>query len=201
MLIKNGLILSPDTGLQTRGDLQITDGIITRIETSGTLTPQPGEQVIDASSYVVAPGLVDIHVHFRDPGLTYKEDIHTGAMAAAAGGFTTVICMANTKPIADCPEVITDILTRAKKEPVRILQTGAVSVGMKGEALTDFEALAAAGACGFTDDGIPLTDEKLTEQAMRRAKALNLPLSFHEEDPAFIEKSGQTVQLRRSLRM
>ena len=111
MLIKNGLILSPDTGLQTRGDLQITDGIITRIETSGTLTPQPGEQVIDASSYVVAPGLVDIHVHFRDPGLTYKEDIHTGAMAAAAGGFTTVICMANTKPVVDCPEVITDILT------------------------------------------------------------------------------------------
>ena len=98
MLIKNGLILSPDTGLQTRGDLRITDGIITEIETSGTLTPQPGEQVIDASSYVVAPGLVDIHVHFRDPGLTYKEDIHTGAMAAAAGGFTTVICMANTKP-------------------------------------------------------------------------------------------------------
>ena len=83
MLIKNGLILSPDTGLQTRGDLRITDGIITEIETSGTLTPQPGEQVIDASSYVVAPGLVDIHVHFRDPGLTYKEDIHTGAMAAA----------------------------------------------------------------------------------------------------------------------
>ena len=190
MRIKNGLILSPDTNLQARGDLRITDGIISEIETSGTLNPQPGEQVIDASSCVVAPGLIDIHVHFRDPGLTYKEDLHTGAMAAAAGGFTTVICMANTKPVADCPEIITDILTRAKKEPVRILQTGAVSVGMKGETLTDFEALAAAGACGFTDDGIPLTDEEITKQAMRRAKALNLPLSFHEEDPAFIEKSG-----------
>lgn len=169
MLIKNGLILSPDTGLQTRGDLQITDGIITRIETSGTLTPQPGEQVIDASSYVVAPGLVDIHVHFRRAwALLIRRHPHRRLCRCAA--VTTVICMANTKPVVDCPEVITDILTRAEKEPVRILQTGAVSVGMKGEALTDFEALAAAGACGFTDDGIPLTDEKLTEQAMRRRK-------------------------------
>ena len=108
----------------------ITDGIITRIETSGTvLTPQPGEQVIDASSYVVAPGLVDIHVHFRDPGLTYKEDIHTGAMAAGSRRIHNRHLHGKHKTgCRTARSVITDILTRAKKEPVRILQTGAVSV-------------------------------------------------------------------------
>ena len=190
MLIQNGLILFPDTKQQLSGDLRIKDGVIFEIETCGILKPEPGETVIDASSCTVAPGLVDIHVHFRDPGFTYKEDIHTGAMAAAAGGFTTVICMANTKPVADNPKMVSDILARAKEEPIRVLQTGAVSVGMKGMELTDFEALVKAGACGFTDDGIPLTDEKLVEEAMQRAKALDLPLSFHEEDPVFIEKPG-----------
>lgn len=187
MLIKHGLIVSPGNQLQTTADLRITDGTIAAL---GTLEPQPGEEVIDASSCVIAPGLVDIHVHFRDPGLTYKEDLHTGAMSAAAGGFTAVICMANTKPTVDDPEVLADILSRAKAEPIHVLQSAAVSVGMKGQELTDFDALAAAGACGFTDDGIPLLDETLTVQAMQRAKNLNLPLSFHEEDPRFIQKSG-----------
>lgn len=187
MLIKHGLIVSPGNQLQTTADLRITDGTIAAL---GTLEPQPGEEVIDASSCVIAPGLVDIHVHFRDPGLTYKEDLHTGAMSAAAGGFTAVICMANTKPAVDDPEVLADILSRAKAEPIHVLQSAAVSVGMKGQELTDFDALAAAGACGFTDDGIPLLDETLTVQAMQRAKNLNLPLSFHEEDPRFIQKSG-----------
>ena len=132
MLIQNGLILFPDTKQQLSGDLRIKDGVIFEIETCGILKPEPGETVIDASSCTVAPGLVDIHVHFRDPGFTYKEDIHTGAMAAAAGGFTTVICMANTKPVADNPKMVSDILARAKEEPIRVLQTVAVSVGMKG---------------------------------------------------------------------
>ena len=190
MLIKNGLIVSPGNQLEQPADLRIRNGIIETIAAANSLTAEPDEQVLDASSLVIAPGLIDIHVHFRDPGLTYKEDLHTGAMAAAAGGYTTVICMANTKPVVDTPETLTDILTRAKEEKIHILQCASISRGMKGQELTDFHALRDSGACGFTDDGIPLLDESLVQSAMLQAKTLNVPLSFHEEDPFFIEKSG-----------
>ncbi len=187
MLIKNGHVLSPGNHMDTKADIRVRNGKIAAI---GALDAEDGERVIDASSCIVAPGLVDIHVHFRDPGLTYKEDLHTGALSAAAGGFTTVICMANTKPPVDCPEVLSQLLKRAEKEPVRVLSCATVSKGLKGTELTDFEGLAAAGASGFTDDGIPLLDVKLVTEAMNRAKALDLPLAFHEEHPAFIEKAG-----------
>ncbi|MDO4324017.1 MAG: dihydroorotase [Lachnospiraceae bacterium] len=187
MIIKNGTILSPGTGEELHSGLRIADGIITEI---GSLSAKEGEKVVDAAGCIVAPGLVDVHVHFRDPGQTWKEDLHTGAMAAAAGGFTTVVCMANTKPTVDSVEVLTDLVNRAGAEPIHVRFCAAVSRGLRGQELTDFEALAQAGACGLTDDGIPLLDEKLTEKAMQRAKALRLPLSFHEEHPAFIQKSG-----------
>lgn len=187
MLIKNGTILSPANGVEYKADLRINGDIITEI---GSLEPEKNEIIIDASSCIIAPGLVDVHVHFRDPGFTYKEDLHTGALSSAAGGFTTVVCMANTKPAIDNEETLTDLLERAKNEPVRVRFAAAVSRNLKGEELVDFDRLAALGACGFTDDGIPLLDAKLTETAMYKAKELNLPLSFHEEDPAFIEKAG-----------
>ncbi|MCD7715222.1 MAG: dihydroorotase [Lachnospiraceae bacterium] len=191
MLIRNGTILSPGSKEEYRADLRIADGKIAEIAAPGTaLNAQDGEEIIDASSCIVAPGLIDVHVHFRDPGFTYKEDLHTGARAAAAGGFTTVVCMANTKPAVDNPDTLTDLISRAEKEEIRIRFTAAVTKNLKGQELTEFEQLASLGACGFTDDGIPLTDAKLVEAAMRRAKALGLPLSFHEEDPAFIEKAG-----------
>ncbi|MCD8337280.1 MAG: dihydroorotase [Lachnospiraceae bacterium] len=191
MIIKNGTILSPGTQEEYSADLRIADGLIAEIASPGSLSPHPAdEEVLDASSCVIAPGLIDVHVHFRDPGFTWKEDLHTGALAAAAGGFTTVICMANTKPPVDNPDTLSDLLSRAQNEAIRIHFTAAVTTGLSGKDLTDFETLATLGACGFTDDGVPLKDEKLTEQAMRRAKALGLPLSFHEEDPAFIKKSG-----------
>lgn len=220
MLIKNGTLLSPGTQEQFQGDLRIQNGKITEIvvrnistpigqekfsdvsrtvipvknkkysSTSHALTPLEGEKVIDASGCVVAPGLIDVHVHFRDPGQTWKEDLHTGALAAAAGGFTTVVCMANTRPVVDNIEVLSDLCRRAEREAIRIRFAAAVTKGLKGQELTDFEALAAAGACGFTDDGFSLLDERLAAQAMERAHRLGLPLSFHEEHPAFIEKSG-----------
>ena len=180
MLIKNGLIVSPGNQMKQRADLRVRGGVIETVAAANHLTAEPDEQVLNASSLVVAPGLIDIHVHFRDPGLTYKEDLHTGAMAAAAGGYTTVICMANTKPVVDTPETLTDILTRAKQEKIHVLQCASISREMKGQELTDFDALRAAGACGFTDDGIPLLNEALVQYAMLRAKALNVPLSFHE---------------------
>ncbi len=187
MLIKDGTVYSPgnDTILQT--DLRIRNGIISEI---GTLEPQENELVLDASSCIVAPGLVDVHVHFRDPGFTYKEDLHTGARSAAAGGFTTVVCMANTKPAVDNVETLSDLISRAEQEPVRVRFAAALSKDLKGKELTDLDQLAAAGACGFTDDGIPLLDENLVTEAMNRSKELNLPLSFHEEHPFYIEKAG-----------
>ena len=190
MLIQHGTILSPADKKEFPADLRIMDGKITEI---GTLAPLDQEETIDASGCMIAPGLIDVHVHFRDPGLTYKEDLHTGACAAAAGGFTSVVCMANTKPAADSPEVIQNILSRASSEKIRIYQAAAVTRGLKGKELTDFHALAEAGACGFTDDGIPLLDEKIVTEAMEQAKSLDLPLSFHEEDPCFIRQSGSNA--------
>ena len=111
MIIKHGHIFSPGTNQQFVADLRITEDRITEI---GTLEAQEDETVIDAAGCLIAPGLIDVHVHFRDPGFTYKEDLHTGACAAAAGGFTTVVCMANTKPVVDCVEVLSDILKRAE---------------------------------------------------------------------------------------
>ena len=105
---------------------------------------------------VIAPGLIDTHVHFRDPGFTYKEDLHTGSLAAAKGGFTSVVCMANTSPTVDSASVLNDILARAETERIHIYQAASVSRSLKGEEHTDMEALTQAGARGFTDDDIPL---------------------------------------------
>lgn len=187
MIIKNGLIMNPRTNERKQADIRILDGIIREI---GAITPSADEEVLDIRGLTIAPGLIDTHVHFRDPGFTYKEDLHTGSLAAAKGGFTSVICMANTSPVVDSVPVLKDILERAKKEDIRIYQTASVSYGLKGEALTPMEELKGAGACGFTDDGIPLKDAKLCSEAMEMSASLGLPISLHEEDPAFITNNG-----------
>lgn len=198
MLIKNGRVIDPESGFDGLADLLIENGkikkIVKRIDGGADNTvPERvngADEVLDASGMIIAPGLVDVHVHFRDPGLTHKEDIETGAAAAKAGGYTTVVCMANTNPAADNPDTIGYIIEKGKKTGIHVLAAAAVSKGLKGRELTDMDALKACGAAGFTDDGIPLMDEKLVKQAMEKARELNLPLSFHEEDPAFIINNG-----------
>ena len=190
MLIKNGFLIDPASGISKKADLRIADGKILSIADAGSLSAEKNETVIEVEGFVVAPGLVDTHVHFRDPGFTYKEDIHTGSLAAAAGGFTSVICMANTSPVIDSVPVLTELKERESKEAIRIFQAAAVSHGLKGETMTDMKELAEAGACGFTDDGIPLKDAAFLYKAMQTAKELDLPISLHEEDPAFIETNG-----------
>ena len=188
MIIKNGLLVDTVKETVYAADMKIADGKI--VEIAENIEAAENEEVIDASGKYVAPGLIDGHVHFRDPGLTYKEDIHTGALSAAAGGFTTVICKANTKPVVDNVETLKYVLDTGKNEKINVLQAGAVSVGFKGEEMTNFEELLENGATGLTDDGIPLKDEAFVRAAMERAKELDVVLSFHEEDPAFITNNG-----------
>lgn len=189
LLIQNGHILDPYTGLDGQRDILIgDDGAIVRV--AGHIDPA-GAEVLDAAGLTVAPGFVDTHVHFRDPGQTQKEDIFTGARAAAAGGYTTVVCMANTLPTCDSPETLGYILDRAAQvDCANVLQTCAITKGLKGQELTDFGALLAAGAAGFTDDGINLTDAGLARRAMEEAVRHHTLLSFHEEDPAMLGSPG-----------
>ena len=187
ILIKNGRVVDPVTNTDKIMDVLIKDNKIAEVSEH---IEASGAQVIDAAGLVVAPGLVDTHVHFRDPGFTYKEDIETGARAAAKGGFTMVVCMANTKPAVDNIETLDYIQKKGEKTGINVLQTATVTKGLKGTELVDMEQLAASGAAGFTDDGIPIMDEKVLLEAMNRAKELDLPISLHEEDPLFIKQPG-----------
>ena len=144
LMIKNSRVIDPESGFDRVTDLLADEAGICRI---GDMAPEEipeGCQMIDGTGLITGPGLVDVHVHFRDPGLTYKEDIQTGARAAAAGGYTTVVCMANTKPVVDTPETLRYVLEEGKKTGIHVLSCANVTCGMKGEALTDLEALAAA---------------------------------------------------------
>ena len=187
MLIKNGYLVNPLTNTSEFADIRVENGIITEI---GQLTAFADENILDIAGLTIAPGLIDTHIHFRDPGFTYKEDLHTGSLSAAKGGFTSVICMANTKPVVDDVETLTDILERAKAENIRIYQTTAITKGLQGKEMNDLESLKNAGACGFTDDGIPIVDASLCFKAMKEAARLDMPISLHEEDPTFISENG-----------
>ncbi len=188
-LIKGGRVIDPANGIDRITDIVIDDaGMIKSVGNADASASY--EAVIDAEGMVVAPGFVDVHVHFRDPGLTYKEDIETGARAAAAGGYTTVICMANTKPPVDSVEILTELTAREKLLPIHVLQTANVTVSMQGRELTDMDALLSAGAVGFTDDGVPIADEKLIVKALAKCKELDVPISLHEEDPALMYSAG-----------
>ena len=191
MIIKNGLLMDPDSGFSGIADIRIQDGLIT--ETGENLPEHPGEETVDASGLTVAPGLVDTHVHFRDPGFTYKETIHTGALAAAKGGFTSVICMANTSPVIDSVPVLTQNLEKAEMEAVHVYQAASVSIGLKGMELTDMAALKSAGACGFTDDGIPLRDGAFLYKAMKKAGELDVPISLMKRILHLSKTMGSTT--------
>jgi len=187
IVIKNGYVINPKSGFEGKADVLIKDDKIVSI---GEAEVCENAEVIDATGLVVAPGLVDVHTHFRDPGFEYKEDIYTGAKAAAAGGYTTVIMMCNTKPTIDNAETLSYVLNKGKETGIHVESCGAVSFGLKGEKLTDMDALAKAGAIGFTDDGIPLMDEAILREAMAKTAAMNMPISLHEEDASLITNNG-----------
>ena len=191
LVIKNGRVIDPVNNVDEVMDVVVDgDKIVKTGKNLGVDELGSDVQIIAATGLVVSPGLVDSHVHFRDPGFTYKEDIYSGAKAAAKGGVTTVILMANTKPPVDNPETLKYVLDKGARTDINILTTVNVTKGMRGKEIVDMEDLASKGAAGFTDDGIPIMDEAVLLEAMKRAKALNLPVALHEEDPLFVKQAG-----------
>ena len=194
LLIKNGYILDPESGYEGEADILVENGRIKKLYQGFTGMVDeslfPDLEVIDADGLYVAPGLVDVHVHFRDPGFVYKEDIETGAKAAAKGGFTTVVLMANTKPVVDNEETLAYILEKGKFTGIHVETCCSVSKELKGKELCDYELLLEKGAVGFTDDGIPLLEESLVTEAMVHIAKLKVPISLHEEDPNLITNNG-----------
>ena len=186
LLIKNGNVVNPGKK-SGKLDILIENGKISDIA-EGIISEDA--QVIDAAGLTVTPGFVDVHSHFRDPGQTHKEDIFTGAACAAHGGYTSIVLMANTIPAVDNTETLKYVLDKGAQTDINIYSCANVTCGMQGKELTDFDALANAGAAGFTDDGKPLMDATLVKTALLKAKALGKIVSFHEEDPAFIENNG-----------
>ena len=200
LYIKNGRVIDPLTKKDGILDVFIKQGKIAKVADRKAMTAYLKEngldeskkdmKVIDAEGCVVAPGLTDVHVHFRDPGFTYKEDILSGAKAALAGGITTVVLMANTRPVVDNEETLSYVLQKGKESGLRVKTCASISKGLKGKEPVDMVLLKEKGAAGFTDDGIPLLEEAFVKAAMEQAVKLGMPLSFHEENPAYITNNG-----------
>jgi dihydroorotase len=186
LLILGGHVIDPASGLDGSRDVLLRDGRIAAIELPGGLAERanslPKEHQIDAAGCVVAPGLIDIHVHLREPGQTHKETIATGTAAAAAGGFTTVVAMPNTTPVNDSVESLEWMLDAVRGAQVRLLAMPAATFGSMGAELTDFAALVRAGAVGFTDDGKPVLEDDVMRAALLAAGRIGVPVSQHAED-------------------
>ncbi len=182
LLITGGLIVDPAQNLEEIRDVLVEDGRIIALESPGTIPPE-GREVIDARGLVVAPGLIDMHVHLREPGEEYKETIETGTAAAARGGFTGVACMPNTKPVNDNSSVTRFILDQAHKfGRARVYPVGAISQGSLGQTLSEYGELRDAGCVAVSDDGQPVMNSLLMRRALEYAKTFDLLVISHAED-------------------
>ena len=185
MLIANGRVVDPSDGTDKKLDLRIRDGrIAARAE---YLEPEEGEEVVNAEGLCVMPGLVDMHVHLRDPGLTYKEDILSGCEAAAAGGITSLLCMPNTSPVTDSREIITAIQKKAEQAKAHVYVTAAITQGLNGEALCDFAEYQALGVKAVSDDGKPVKNAAMMAGALCEARKHGLLVTSHCEDLDIIQ--------------
>jgi dihydroorotase len=186
LLIRNGRVVDPASGLDGTADVLVRDGLVARVG-RGIEAP-PGVDVVDAAGRVVAPGLIDIHVHLREPGHEHKETVATGTRAAAAGGFTAVACMANTDPVNDSRAVTDLILARARAGgAVRVFPIGAVTKGLRGAELAELGELAEAGCVAYSDDGRPVMNSALYRRALEYARGLGRPVVSHAEDACLAE--------------
>ncbi len=180
LLIKNGTVVNPGDKKITKADVLVTDGVISKIAPE---LKDAADETYDAKGCYVMPGFIDLHVHLRDPGLEYKEDIQTGGAAALHGGFTTIVAMPNTKPVADKPDVINYVKHKAKAvTKVHVLQAGAVTKGQKGEELSDIRGMAAAGSPAISEDGKSVMNAQLYREGMKIAAEEGLAVLAHCED-------------------
>lgn len=182
LAIRGGHVIDPGAGVDAAKDILIKDGRVVEIAGPGKLKSANGAEVLDASGLTVAPGLVDIHVHLREPGQGYKETIASGTAAAAAGGFTAVAAMPNTNPVNDSPEITRWMLAPERGAAIRVYPIGAATRGSKGEALNDFAALRAAGAVAVTDDGHPILKDSVMRETLAAAARVGLSVIQHAED-------------------
>ena len=180
ILIKKGRILNPDKNEDFVGDILVENDIIVK---KASDINEDADVIIDADGCFVMPGLIDLHVHFRDPGFEYKETLKTGAEAAAKGGFTSVCTMPNTKPVMDSPERVREYVKRAEKEAViNVLPVGAVTIGQNGEELTDIKGMKESGICAISEDGKSVMNAELYREAMKIAAECGIPVMAHCED-------------------
>ncbi|MBL7717025.1 MAG: dihydroorotase [Bdellovibrionales bacterium] len=183
ILIQGGRVIDPSSKIDRPADVLILDGKIAAVDDPGKIPASKAQKVIDAKGCWVLPGLIDVHVHLREPGLEYKETIETGTRAAAAGGFTSVACMANTQPVNDSPYITAFIREKAKATAsCRVFPIGAVTKGLKGEELAEIGGMIAEGAFALSDDGMPVMNSYLMRKAMDYAKAFGVPIISHAED-------------------
>lgn len=182
IIIKGGHVIDPSQHLDDLSNIYIENGTVVGISAGEPDEGWETAKVIEAAGLYVVPGLVDIHVHFRDPGFTEKEDIFTGSKAAAAGGVTSVVCMPNTNPPVSTPEVIQEILAKAAKADCRVYPMATITKDMAGAELNDFKTLFMAGAIGFSDDGRPVANARLMQDAIACCQTLQAPIASHCED-------------------
>ena len=184
-IIRGGRVIDPANGVDALRDVFIRDGRIVAVDGKVPGSDHPAE-IINAAGLVVAPGLIDLHVHFREPGQSAKETIESGARAAAAGGFTTVVCMPNTNPAADSPATIAWIKERARKACVNVFPTGAITKGLAGEELAPIGSMVAAGIVALTDDGHCVQNHDLMRRAVEYARMFDLPVLDHCQDYSLV---------------
>ena len=184
ILVKNGHLIDPKNNIDGLFDLLIEEG---RVAAVGTGLNADDAEIIDAAGLLVTPGLIDIHVHLRDPGLEYKEDIITGTRAAAAGGVTSVACMPNTKPVIDSAPIVEYIINKARQHgSANVYPVAAISQAMKGDVLSEMGELKAAGCVAFSDDGIPVVSGELMRRAFEYADTFGAPIISHAEDLSLV---------------
>jgi len=185
LLIKGGRLIDPSQGIDGSMDILIADGVVHELG-QGLAAPE-GTQTIDASGLIVTPGLIDMHVHLRDPGLEYKEDIATGSRSAAAGGFTSIACMPNTSPVIDSKAITSYIVNKARNEAVvNVFPVGCITKGGKGESLAEMGELKEAGCVAVSDDGRPVTSAELMRRALEYAKGVGITVISHSEELSLV---------------
>ncbi len=193
LAIRNGHLIDPAAGVDTAKDILLKDGRVAEIAGPGKLKHAEGAEVIDAAGLTVAPGLIDIHVHLREPGQGYKETIATGTAAAAAGGFTAVAAMPNTTPVNDSPEITRWMQSPERGAQVRVFPIGAATRGSKGETLNDFAALKAAGAVAVSDDGQPILKDGVMRESLAAAARVGLAVIQHAEDTRMAQGASMNL--------